>query len=128
MSGNVEAYSKSQREAAKAERVPPAKHYATLQTEVCDWVRETFRESGDLAARMRKLWEEVSELYGAYNDADRTVTPEFLAELADVHICLMALAGLAGKELDDLSYAKMMINKGRVFELGPDGQYRRVDR
>ena len=100
----------------------------TLQESVEQWIRTTFGEEAylNLPLRMRKLWEEVSELFGAYAEGDQKITPEFEAELADCYICLLALASVAGKSLDGLAKAKLQTLGERIYEQRPDGTWQRV--
>lgn len=95
------------------------------QSTVNAWQRETFGPQTDRQAIAEKLWDEMRELHRAVSQSAscKRVTDE----LADVQIVLWQLAGSYSIDLQCATDAKMMVNRGRSWNVRGDGTAQHVD-
>lgn len=85
--------------------------------QVMDWVRRKFPDRSDMEARAAKLAEEAGEVVGAVNRiVEGRGKPGHLAtELAQLHMCLVSLASVAGIDLEQAIAAEWADMQTRVW-------------
>lgn len=94
-----------------------------LQRGIVAHKQRTGFNTTDPAKEMDLLRSEVNELDEALTTRDATHVGH---ELADVAIYLLTLAEMHGLDLGDEIERKMVINRSRRYETGPDGTPVRV--
>ena len=97
-----------------------------LQPAVAAWVEKTFgSEAMAPDKRWDKLWEEWAELTWTW-EVEPSKTEELKAELADVYICLLALAESLSLDLEKIAAEKFKALGNQVYEFDPERGWLKV--